>query len=71
MEQEFFSTIKNTGKLFNINGVIWLIQPPNFIVNDSGEKELGWNAYDMSKGAAYHFFTESELKTNNYVIQEF
>jgi hypothetical protein len=69
--KDYFPGASHTGKLFNINGVIWLIRKPTIILNEEGQEEIGWDGNDMSKNAAYHFFTESELKEKNFVIQEF
>lgn len=67
--KDYFPSINYTGKLFNINGVIWFIHKPIIVHYEDGQEEIGWDGNDMSKNAAYHFFTESELKEKNFVIQ--
>jgi len=68
---DYFSGATKSGRLFNINGVVWLVHSPVKIVNLQGEEEYGWDANDLSNNAAYHFFTQSEIKENNLVIKEF
>ena len=31
---------------------------------------MGWNANELTNNARYHFFTESEIKEQNLIIQE-
>jgi len=69
--KDYFPGASHAGKLFNINGVIWLIRKPTIISNEEGQQEIGWDGNDLSKNAEYHFFIESELKEKNFVIQEF
>lgn len=67
---DYFPGASFVGKLFNINGVVWLVRAPHIITSDDSS-ELGWDANNMAMNAAYHMFTESEIKEQNLVIQEF
>lgn len=58
-------------KVYNVNGVLYLIHKPVEIVNLEGENELGWDAANLNDNGSYHFFTESEIKSGNFMIQEF
>lgn len=66
----FFPGATSQGKLFNINGMIWMVRRPVKVFDDTGS-EMGWSANNLGANAAYHFFTESEIKENHYIIQEF
>ena len=66
----YFPGASPIGKLFNINGVVWLVRAPHIITSDD-DNELGWDANNMAMNGAYHMFIESEIKEQNLVIQEF
>lgn len=67
---DFFPGGTDKGKLFNINGMIWLMRP-SVIVYDEDSIEWGWHGNNLGNNAEYHFFTESEIEANHLVIQEF
>lgn len=67
---DFFPGATKEGKLFFINGMLWLVRSA-VTVFDGDESELGWNANNLAMNGAYHFFTETELKENQFVIKEF
>ena len=69
--QNYFPNASFTGKIYNIKGVLWLVREPIQIENLEGEMELGWDANNLNDNCAYHFFTETEIKNSNFVIQEF
>lgn len=65
----YFPGATRSGKLFNINGMVWLIREP-VKVWEEDNVEYGWDANNLTNNAAYHFFTESEIKEQQLVIQE-
>ena len=68
----FFPDANFTGQIYNVSGALYLVREPIQIENLEGEIEWGWDANNLSKeGAPYHFFTETEIKNNNYVIQKY
>lgn len=67
----FFPDADFTGKVYNINGILYLVRGPIIVENLEGELELGWDANNLSNNCSYHFFTETEIKEGNFVIQEF
>ena len=67
----YFPNADFTGKIYNIDGVLYLVRGPVEIMNLEGELELGWDANNLNDNCSYRFFTESEIKENNYEIQEF
>jgi len=71
MSIDYFPGATHSGKLFNINGVIWLVRSPHIVYEEEKETEWGWDANNMAANASYHMFTESEIKEQNLTIQEF
>ena len=67
----YFPNADFTGKVYNVNGVLYLVREPVEIINLEGESELGWDANNLNDNCSYHFFTESEIKSGNFMIQEF
>jgi len=67
----YFPNADSAGKVYNVNGVLYLVRKPVEIINLEGESELGWDANNLNDNCSYHFFTESEIKSGNFTIQEF
>ena len=65
----YFPNADFTGKIYNVDGVLYLVREPIEIINLEGELELGWDANNLNDNCSYHFFTETELKDKT--IQEF
>lgn len=65
----YFSNASFGGKIYNVNGVLYLVRKPVQFENFEGEMELGWDANNLSDNYSYKFFTETELK--DAMIQEF
>ena len=65
----YFPNADFTGKIYDIDGVLYLVREPIEIINLEGELELGWDTNNLSDNCSYHFFTETELKDKT--IQEF
>ena len=67
----FFPNADFTGKIYDVDGIRYLVREPIIIENLEGERELGWDANNLNDCCSYHFFTETEIKEGNFVIQEF
>ena len=65
----YFPNANFAGKVYNINGVLYLVRQPIQFENLEGEIELGWDANNLNDNCSYRFFTETELK--DITIQEF
>ena len=61
--KDYFVGASHTGKLFQIDGIVWLVREPSIFINEDGVKEIGWDANNISVPTCdYHYFIESELK---------
>ena len=67
----YFPNANFQGAIYNVDGVLYLVRQPIEIENFEGETEFGWDANNLNDNCSYRFFTESEIKENNYNIQEF
>lgn len=65
----YFPNASFVGKIYNVNGILYLVHKPVQFENFEGEMELGWDANNLSDNCSYKFFTETELK--DAMIQEF
>ena len=67
---DYFPGATYQGKIFNINGMLWLVREHVKVVSLDKE-EYGWHANSLMANGTYHFFTESEIKEQHLIIQEF
>ena len=67
---DYFPSANYEGKIFNVSGILWLVREHVKVITEYKE-EYGWPANNLMANGTYHFFTESEIKENHLVIQEF